>query len=238
MLAAQRVESAYTGFPFPGAHLVPAAGEAGGGGPEPVDAGELGALLEGFRPRLRRMVALRLDPRLGRRVDCSDVLQEAFVDATRRLGEYRREKMPFFLWVRLITEQKVNELQRRHLGTKMRDVRREVSGGRAPDASTVCLARAIAQRGESPSHCASRHEQEGLLHAVLRRMKPQDSEILLLRHFEQLSNAECAEVLGLSVKTATTRHMRAARRLRELLSGRADLIGDVFETDGRQEEGA
>lgn len=203
----------------------------------PVDARNLGALLEGFRPRLKRMVALRLDPRLQRRVDCSDVLQEAFVDVTRRFGEYRREKMAFFVWVRLITEQKVNELQRRHLGAQKRDVRREVGERRTPDASTVCLARAIADQGESPSQIMSREEQEKRLREVLERMKPEDREILLLRHFEQLSNAECAQVLGLTAKAAATRHLRAAKRLRATLKNWKDLFEDDSE-NGRGEEEA
>ena len=90
-----------------------------------VEAHQLGGLLEGYRARLRRMVSLRLDPRLRRRVDSSDVIQEAFVDVTRRLEEYRSTpKMPFYLWVRLLTAQKLMEFHRRHLGAQRRDVRR------------------------------------------------------------------------------------------------------------------
>ena len=91
-------------------------------------------------------------------------------------------------------------------------------------------------RGDSPSQVVSRQEQERELREILERMKPEDSEILLLRHFEQLSNAECAEVLGLTPKAAATRHLRAAKRLRELLSHRPDLVGDTFEPDGQEEE--
>jgi len=192
-------------------------GTDGSGREAQVDARDLGPLLEEFRPRLRRMVALRLDPRLRSRIDCSDVLQEAFVDATRRLREYHSEKMSFFLWVRLLTDQKVKELQRRHLGAQKRDVRREQVARPDPDASTICLVRAIVDQRESPSQQVSRKEQEERLRAVLEKMKPIDREILLLRHFERLSMPECAQVLELSLSGAKQRHGKAAVRLRRAL---------------------
>ena len=99
------------------------------------DLASLGALLEQYRSRLRRMVRLRLDPRLQGRVDTSDVIQEAFLDAARRLPDYVREpKAPFFLWLRFLTGQKLLELRRRHLGAELRDAGREVSLYRGIDA--------------------------------------------------------------------------------------------------------
>src|SRR5690349_2316396 len=80
------------------------------------DAQALGQLLEEHRKRLRRMVRLRLDPRLQGRIDPSDVIQEAYLEAAERLAEYLRDpKMPFFLWLRFLTGQKLLELRRRHL---------------------------------------------------------------------------------------------------------------------------
>ena len=196
-----------------------------GDGPESgVGPWNLGALLEGFRPQLRRMVSLRLDPRLRHRFDSSDVLQEAFVEVTRRFEEYRaRQDMPFSLWVRLITAQKLAEFHRRHLGTKMRDVRREEVRPAYSDTSSVSLARAIVAQADSPSQILVRKEQEERVRAALERMKAIDREILLLRHFEQLSTDECAHVLGLSPQGASTRHLRAAKRLHEILSEQTDL---------------
>src|SRR5256885_14580557 len=107
------------------------------------DTAALGALLEEHRKRLRRMVRLRLDPRLQGRVDPSDVLQEAFLQAAQRLAQYLREpKLPFFFWLRFLTGQKLLELHRRHLGAEARDVGREVSlyHGAMPEASSACLA--------------------------------------------------------------------------------------------------
>src|SRR5262245_1498919 len=77
----------------------------------------LGGVLGRHRGRLRRMVALRLDRRLQERVDPSDVIQEACLDAARRLPEYQQNPtMPFFLWLRLLTGQRLVDEQRRHLG--------------------------------------------------------------------------------------------------------------------------
>ena len=107
------------------------------------DPAALGSLLEGHRRRLRRMVKLRLDPRLQGRIDPSDVLQEAYLEASRRLAEYLRDpKLPFFLWLRFLTGQKLLALRRQHLGTQARDAGREVSlfHGAMPEASSACLA--------------------------------------------------------------------------------------------------
>src|SRR6187200_1545431 len=92
------------------------------------DTSALGALLDCHRPRLRRIITLRLDTRLQGRIDASDVLQDAYLEAAQRLAEYLRDpKMPFFLWLRFLTGQKLLALRRRHLGTDARDANREVS---------------------------------------------------------------------------------------------------------------
>src|SRR5467141_3493529 len=83
------------------------------------DTTVLGQLLQSHRKRLRRMVRLRMDPKLQGRVDASDVLQEAFLEAAQRLAEYLRDpRMPFFLWLRFLTGQKLLTLRRRHLGAE------------------------------------------------------------------------------------------------------------------------
>lgn len=184
----------------------------------------LGSLLESFRPRLQRMVSLRLDPRVRRRMDSSDILQEAFVEVTRRLGEYETDAgLSFFVWVRLVTGQKLVDLHRQHLGAEKRDVRREVFPAAPMPASSISLARAISDHSPTPSQQLVREEQQERLRAALDGMKESDREILMLRHFEHLSNEECAEVLGVTPSGAKLRHMRAAKRLREVLREYPDL---------------
>jgi RNA polymerase sigma-70 factor (ECF subfamily) len=147
------------------------------------------------------MVRLRLDPRLQSRIDPSDVLQEAFLEAAQRLPEYLRDpKMPFFLWLRFLTGQKLLALRRRHLGTEARDAGREVSlyRGAMPEASSACLAAQLLRRITTPLQAALRAEMKVRLQEALNRMDPLDREVLALRHFEQLSHVEAAEALGLT----------------------------------------
>jgi RNA polymerase sigma-70 factor, ECF subfamily len=186
-------------------------------------AGDLAALAEFWqrhRKRLRQMVRLRLDRRLQGRVDPSDVLQEAYIDLAERLPEYARQ-FPFtpYLWSRLVTGQRLVEVHRRHLGTAMRDAGREVSlyRGALPQASSASLAGQLLGRFTTASHAAIRAERQVQLQAVLNGMEPMDREILALRHFEDLSNGEAAEVLGLSKTAANNRYIRALGRLRDLL---------------------
>src|SRR5947209_19681543 len=107
------------------------------------DQGAWERLLARHRDRLRRMVALRLDRRLQGRVDPSDVIQEASLDAVRRLPEYRAgPAMPFFLWLRFLTGQRLMEAHRRHLGAQARDAARDVTlhHGALPETTTAALA--------------------------------------------------------------------------------------------------
>src|SRR5262245_4631571 len=152
------------------------------------------------RDRLRRMVELRLARGLRGRVDASDVIQEAFLDASRRLESYLQDRpMPFFLWLRFLTRQSLAALHRHHLGTKARDPRREVSlcPGPLPGATSEALAAQLLGQGSSPSEAVARSEMKLRLEEALNRLDPDEREVLALRHFEQLSNAEAARELGI-----------------------------------------
>jgi RNA polymerase sigma-70 factor (ECF subfamily) len=187
-------------------------------------AGEEGALRELFsryRDRLKRMVQLRLSRRLSGRVDDSDVIQEASLDAARRLDEYVREPvLPFFLWLRQLTALKLAEVHRRHLGTQLRDADREVTlhRGGLPLADSVSLAAQLLGTLTTPSQAAIKAETRLLVQEALNGMDPIDREVLALKHFEQLSTTEIAAVLGLSKAGAGSRYLRAIKRLREILT--------------------
>jgi RNA polymerase sigma-70 factor (ECF subfamily) len=181
---------------------------------------ELGPLLEQHRQRLRRMVALRLDRRLQGRVDASDVIQEAFLEASVRLPEYLREpSMSFFLWLRFLTGQKVMALHRQHLGAQMRDAGREVSlyRGALPETSSAALAAHLMGHDTRPSEAAMRAEMKVRLQEALNSMDPLDREVVALRHLEQLSTAETAQVLNITEAAAGKRYIRALKRLKEIL---------------------
>jgi RNA polymerase sigma-70 factor (ECF subfamily) len=184
------------------------------------DEKALNELFSRYRKRLKQMVRLRLNRRLQGRVDDSDVLQEAYLEAARRLPEYLADRpLPFFLWLRHLTGEKLIDVHRRHLGAKMRDAAQEVSlhRGPMPAASSASLAAQLLGRLTSPSQAAVKAETRLRVQEVLNRMDALDREVLALRHFEQLSNAEVAETLGLNESTASSRYLRALKRLKDEL---------------------
>jgi RNA polymerase sigma-70 factor, ECF subfamily len=187
---------------------------------EQGDSQALGELFERHRNRLHRMVQMRLDSRLQGRIDPSDVLQEAYFEFSRSLKEYlRNPEIPFFLWLRFITGRKLQALHRHHLGTKIRDAGRDVSlqRGALPQASSQTLAAQLMGRFTSPSQAAARAELQLRVQEALNGLEPLDRELLALRHFEQLTNAEAAQVLEISEAAAGSRFVRALKRLKKIL---------------------
>jgi RNA polymerase sigma-70 factor (ECF subfamily) len=185
------------------------------------DQRALVAVFTRYRDRLRRMVRLRLDRRLQGRIDPSDVLQDAYLDVARRAGEYvANPSVPVFLWLRLITGQRLMALHRQHLGAQMRDAGQEVSlyRGALPQATSVSLAALLLGRLTSPTQAAQRAEMRIRLQEVVNAMDPIDREVLTLRHFEELSNVETAQVLGIQKAAASNRYLRALKRLKDTLA--------------------
>lgn len=186
-----------------------------------VRGGDQPALAELFakhRDKLRRMVQLRLDHRLAGRVSPSDVLQEAYIDALKRIDHYfEKPDQPFFGWLRLIVGQRLADVHREHLAQK-RDIGQEVSIDRgATAADSACLAACLLGHGSSPSHAAARTESFARLEQALEAMDPLDREVLALRHFEELSNTETAALLGVQPAAASKRYVRALARLKQIL---------------------
>jgi RNA polymerase sigma-70 factor (ECF subfamily) len=167
------------------------------------------------------MVGLRLDPRLRGRLDTSDVLQETHIEAQERLEEYvGAPQIPFYFWLRRIAGQKLLDAERFHLRAKKRAVQREVPMDARPVSHTTseALAGALVERGASPSELAARSELRARLEAVLDLMEPIDREIIALRHFEQLTVPESAQVLDIGEEAAQKRYLRAIAKLRTVLS--------------------
>ncbi len=185
------------------------------------DREAMNSLLRRYRDRLRRMVEMRLDARLQARFDASDVVQEAYVEVAERMGEYLRDpKLPLFLWLRLVVGERLMKLHRHHLGTQMRDAGREISlfHGALPAASSAALAAQLLGRHTSPTQAAVRAERALRLQDALNALEPIDREILSLRHFEELTAAETARVLGIEESAAAKRYFRALERLKRLLA--------------------
>jgi RNA polymerase sigma-70 factor (ECF subfamily) len=185
------------------------------------DEQAFGELFARYRDRLKRMVRLRLSRRLQGRIDDSDVIQESYLEIFKQLPEYlQNPAVPFYLWLRHLTGLKLAEVHRRHLGTQMRDVDREVTlhRGGLPQADSVSLAAQLLGKLTTPSQAAIKAEMRLCVQEALNSMDPIDREVLALKHFEQLSTSEIAEVLGLSKAGAGSRYLRALKRVREILS--------------------
>lgn len=182
-------------------------------------------LLSRYRQRLKRMIHLRMSRRLQGRIDDSDVIQEALLDAARKLPEYAKApQLPFYLWLRHLTGLKLAEVHRRHLGTQMRDADQEVSlhRGCLPGADSVSLAAHLLGAFTSASQAAIKAEKRLLLQESLNSMEELDREVIALKHFEQLSIDEISRVLGISRAAAGRRYLKAMKRLRVILVGLPD----------------
>lgn len=191
-----------------------------------------GALLALHQERLQSVVTFRLDPRLRGRVDAADVMQEAFISATERRTEFfQQSAQPLFLWLRWMVGNTLLEVHRHHLGAQMRDAGREISVARRSDAAGDDYTRAalvahLTAGATGPATAAGRAEVKARLSEALGKMDAIDREVVALRHFEQLTNAEAAQVLGIQERAAAKRYLRALERLREML---AEMPGGLTE---------
>lgn len=177
-------------------------------------------LFDRYRPRLQRMVELRLDERVRARIDASDVLQDAFIEVARRLPTYdEKTRIPFFLWLRLITGERLAQLHRMHLGAAKRSAGRELSlqRGAVPEASTFFLAAQLAGNFTSADRNLIRDELQSKLQNALNSMDAGDRDVLAMRHFEELSTEEIADLLGLTRSGVLKRYTRAVKRLRDAI---------------------
>ena len=174
------------------------------------------------RDRLQRIVHFRLDYRLSGRVSESDVLQDTYVRAAKRIDRYlANPEMPFFVWLRLEVQQQILDIHRQHFSAEKRDVRKEVSLGRRHATSgqtSMALAAHLVAQMTSPSQLFAKAERIAALERTLNTMNELDREVIALRHFEELSNEETAQVLGIPAAAASKRYLRALKRLKEIMS--------------------
>ena len=194
------------------------------------DEAAMAELFDEHRDRLKRMIELRLNRKLHGRVDASDVLQETYVDLAKQLKNYSEDPaIPFFIWLRRITVQRLIMVHRKHLGTAMRDAAMEVNLQRsaAPEASSVFLASHLVGQLTTVSQRVLRDERQDKLREVLDNLDNNDREIIALRHFEHLTIAEIASLYDVTEASAGMRHLRALRKLKKHLGQQPDLFDSI-----------
>ena len=188
-----------------------------------VESGEPDAvnrLMDRHREAVRRMVQMRLDHAVARRVDASDVVQDVLLEASQRMKDYiQNPGMPFHLWLRQLAKDRVIDMHRRHRAAQRRSVDREqnLSTMNTDDRSAADLAAILKDAELTPAAATLRKEMEQRFLAALAQLEDNDREMIIMRHFEHLGNSEVAQALGLSAPAAGMRYLRAIRRLRDLL---------------------
>jgi RNA polymerase sigma-70 factor (ECF subfamily) len=184
------------------------------------DQQALGGFFALYHERLWRIINFRLDQRLFGRVDADDVLQESYLAAAQRIQHYLADpSQSFFVWLRLICNQTLVDIHRRHLGAQMRDAKRDMSiHAHYAQATSMSIASQLLGNLTSPSQAAMRDEISRKLELAIENMEPIDREVLALRHFEELTNSEVAEVLGIQQKAASIRYVRALKRLKDVVA--------------------
>lgn len=181
----------------------------------------LAAVFSHYRERLRQIVRFRMDFRIAGRISDSDVLQDTYIAAAKRLDHYGdHDEMSAFLWLRLLVGQQLIDLHRRHLQAEKRDARKEVSLQQSEMTAhtSVALAAQLVGRMTAVSEVVARAERIERLEVTLNAMDAMDREVIALRHFEELSNVETAAVLGIETAAASKRYVRAMSRLGELMA--------------------
>ena len=184
------------------------------------DEEALAILFSEHRDRLWRMINFRMDPRLHGRVDADDILQESWMAIIKRIDHFLADaSRSIFVWFRLIASQTLVDIHRRHLNTKKRNAALEFSINRGWSAESTSFSLSYHLLGHltSPTQAALRDELSQQLNSSLDSMNEIDREILALRHFEQLSNREAAQILGISDQAASDRYMRALGRLKGVM---------------------
>lgn len=183
------------------------------------DQGACQDLLQLHRKRLRRMVAVRLDQRLAARVDPSDVVQEALLEAAKKLPAYLRERpLPFYPWLRRLAWERLVKLHRRHLHSQKRVATREQPwDSRMSDESLALLANRLMGTGTSPSGRLVREELRQRVRAGLAQLSKTDREVLVMRYLEDLPTSDIASILAIGEGAVKMRHRRALSRLSRLL---------------------
>src|SRR5262245_13698409 len=182
------------------------------------DGFALGQLLELYRGYLSLLARLQIGRRLQAKIDASDMVQEAFLEAHRHFGQFHgTTEAELIVWLRQILAARLAKLVRRYLGAQGRDVRLEQELAVALDESSQVLDQGFVMPQSSTSQRAARHEEAVRLANVLDQLPEDYRDVLILRHLEGLSFPEVARRMGRSLDSVKNLWARALARLRDSL---------------------
>lgn len=177
-------------------------------------------LMDRHRNSIRQLVRMRLDQKIQKRIDVSDVVQDVLVEANRRLQRYLADPMmPFHLWLRQIAKDRIIDAHRRHRVSAKRSVDREqqMVAPRGYDQSSIQLASMLGDPRLTPAAMALQKEMARKVEQAISQLDEKDCEIIVMRHYEHLSNQEIGQLLGLTEPAASMRYLRAVKRLKKVL---------------------
>ena len=181
---------------------------------------DLAAAFTEHRERLLSLVKRHLKPVLLKRLSYEDALSSVYENAAKRLGYFSaNEDVPIYFKFRTVLLQTIADLERRHLAAESRDVYKEVEccelkvEGADGDVREMEFAADVT----SPVSHVVREERHRLLCAAIDALPENDRRILVLRHFDDLGNNECAAILGIEPKAASIRYVRALEKLEKKL---------------------
>ena len=184
------------------------------------DKSAVNQLMERHRGALSHLVRMRLDQKILQRVDASDVVQDVLIEANRRLQTYLENPvLSFRLWLRQIARDRIIDAHRRHRVSAKRSVDREqkLAPPRGYDQSSIHLASILGDNKLTPAAGALQKEMARKVEAAVALLDDRDSEIIIMRHYEHLTNQEIAQALDLTEPAASMRYLRAVRRLKGIL---------------------
>ena len=182
------------------------------------DESAVNLLLDRHRNSLEQLVRMRLDKKIQNRVGVSDVVQDVLIEANRRLPKYLESPvMPFHLWVRQIARDRIIDAHRRHRVSAKRTVDREqrMHVPRGHGQSSIHLASLLGDSKISPAEAMIQKEMGRKVEDAIAMLVATDAEIIMMRHYEHLTNQEISTLLNLSEPAASMRYLRAIRRLKE-----------------------
>ena len=194
------------------------------------DKGAINQLMDRHRNSLRQLVRMRLDQQIQRRIDVSDVVQDVLVEANRRLQKFLENPvMPFHLWLRQIARDRIIDAHRRHRVSSRRSVDREqrLSVPQGYDQSSMNIASMLGDDRLTPAAAALQKEIASRIEQAITKLDEKDSEIVIMRHYELLTNQEIAQALDLSEPAASMRYLRAVRRLKDIIQDETNEAGEA-----------